>query len=64
MVIQLRVHRFWCDAPGCGQRIFCERVLWAPVYQRRAAAYIRWVLDFAWEMSVPRRHSRWPIACI
>lgn len=51
LAIRLRVHRFWCDVPTCVQRIFCERVPWAPVYQRRTAAYIQRVLSLAWEMS-------------
>ena len=51
VVIQLTVHRFRCDAPGCPQKIFCERVPWAPVYQRRTLACFQRVLSLAWEMS-------------
>ena len=51
VVIQLTVHRFRCDVPGCPQKIFCERVPWAPAYQRRTLACLQRVLSLAWEMS-------------
>ena len=51
VVIHLTVHRFRCDAPGCPQKIFCERVPWAPAYQRRTFACLQRVLTLAWEMS-------------
>ncbi len=51
VVIQLTVHRFRCHAAECPQKIFCERVPWVPVYQRRTAAYLHRVLDLAWDMS-------------
>ena len=51
VVSHLTVHRFRCYAPECPQKIFCERVAWAPVYQRRTLACLHRVLALAWEMS-------------
>lgn len=51
VVLQLTVHRFRCDAPACPQKIFCERLSWVPVYQRRTTACIQRILTLAWEMS-------------
>ncbi len=49
--LQLIVHRFRCDVPACTQHIFCERVPWAPPYQRRTQACTDRILTLAWAMS-------------
>lgn len=45
------MHRFYYAEPTCVQTIFCERVAWAPPYQRRTAACTQRILSLAWEMS-------------
>ncbi|PSR23291.1 MAG: hypothetical protein C7B47_15975 [Sulfobacillus thermosulfidooxidans] len=49
--ILLLAHRFRCDVPSCQQHIFCERIPWAPRYQRRTQACTDRILTLAWEMS-------------
>lgn len=58
--ITLWTHRFFCDTPTCSQQIFCERVRWAPRYQRRTSACTERLLTLAWEMSAEatRRTAR------
>ena len=51
ITLVVQVHRFCCDEPTCAQTIFCERVAWAPPYQRRTAACTQRILSLAWEMS-------------
>jgi transposase len=59
LTLHLQVQRFRCETPTCSQKIFCERIPWAPVYQRRTAAFIQRVLSLAWEMSASAaRRSR------
>lgn len=51
ITLVVQVHRCCCDEPTCAQTIFCERVAWAPPYQRRTVACTQRILSLAWEMS-------------
>lgn len=42
------VHRYFCDNPACSQKVFGERIAWAPPHQRRTRAFRQHVLDLAW----------------
>lgn len=39
VVVRIWVRKFFCDVPTCLRTIFCERLAWAPVYQRRTQTF-------------------------